>query len=187
MDLLQVALVVLLAALAIGVVIWPIVRPTRNAVSSKPAGDQALSELIAKRDAALRAVKDLEFDYQTGKVSRDDFPAYEQTLKEQAIAAIQAVDDYQGRQRQLAATREAELDAALEAQIAALRRTPAATPHVVNSNGHPTTTGSTVDAAAAPQGAPAPHFCPQCGHAAATDDRFCARCGTSLAPVTPAG
>ncbi len=170
MDLVQIALIVLLAAVAIGAVVWPILRPVR----SKPAAlaaDPILAELLAKRETALRAVKDLEFDYQTGKVSNEDYPAYDRALKEQAVAAIQAVDDYQGRQQQATAEHRAELDAALEAEIATIRGTAAA------GNGRPG------GATAGSPDAVSPKFCPQCGQPTQPGGRFCANCGSALTPV----
>lgn len=56
MDFVLVVLIVLLAVVAIGAVIWPILRPVRTKTSSV-AADQTLSELLSKREAALRAVK----------------------------------------------------------------------------------------------------------------------------------
>lgn len=182
MDILQVVLIVLLAALAIGAVIWPILRPTRNKKLDL-ASDQTLAELTAKRDAALRAVKDLEFDNQTGKVSREDFPVYERALKEQAVAAIQAVDDYQNQQRYALAARQTELDATLEAEIAALRRAPPTAAPEAGTNGHPTDallTPGTADGLVS-------RFCPQCGRPVQPSDRFCALCGAALVPVATVG
>jgi hypothetical protein len=182
MELLQAILIALLAAGAIGAVIWPILRPARNQAAAAPA-DLTLDELTAKRDAALRAVKDLEFDFQTGKVAREDYPIYEQTLKEQAIAAIQAVDDYQNHQRQADRARRTELDVALEGDIAALRRTPSQAIPDAGSNGHP----AGMSSAPGPAAVPAPHFCPQCGRPAQGGDRFCAHCGAALVPAAAVG
>lgn len=182
MEPLQAILIALLAVVAIGAVIWPILRPTRNKAIAATT-DLTLDELTAKRDAALRAVKDLEFDFQTGKVAREDYPVYEQTLKEQAIAAIQAVDDYQNHQRRADTARRAELDAALEGDIAALRRTSSQAIPDAGSNGHSAVTPSATD----PAGVPAPHFCPQCGRPVQGGDRFCAHCGAALVPATAVG
>ncbi len=178
MDPLQLVLTALLAVVAIGAVVWPILRPPRPDLADVPA-NQELAELTAKRDAALRAVKDLEFDYQTGKVSQEDYVVYERALKAQAVTAIQAVDTYQGHQQDTLAAARAELDTALEAQIAALRRTPPApTPR---TNGHTATTPAAAVAAAEAGDDGSATFCPQCGQGVHAGDRFCAHCGTTLA------
>lgn len=173
MDPLQLVLTALLAVVAIGAVVWPILRPPRPDLANVPA-NQELAELTAKRDAALRAVKDLEFDYQTGKVSQEDYVVYERTLKAQAVTAIQAVDTYQSHQQDSMAAARAELDTALEAQIAALRRTP-------RTNGHTATTPAAAVAAAEAGDDGSATFCPQCGQGVHAGDRFCAHCGTTLA------
>lgn len=186
MDFVQAVLIVLLAVLAIGAVIWPMLRPTRHKAVAVTA-DQTLAELTAQRDAALRAVKDLEFDFQTGKVSGEDYPVYAQALKEQAVAAIQAVDDYQNDQRQAVMARQTALDVALEAEIAAMRRTAPAPLPDAGGNGHPAPGQAKTDVANMAASQPPTNFCPQCGNPVKGDDRFCAHCGTALAPVSMPG
>lgn len=183
MDPLLIISTVVLAVVAIGVVVWPILRPPRASLANAPA-NQELAELTAKRDAALRAVKDLDFDFQTGKVSQEDYLVYESALKAQAVAAIQTVDDYQNQQQHTAAAAHSELDAALEAQIAALRRTPSAPASATSTNGHTETTPPVVAAATQTDDIGAANFCRQCGQPVHGGDRFCAHCGTAL--VSPA-
>lgn len=180
MDPLQLVLTALLAVVAIGAVVWPILRPPRPDPANVPA-NQELAELTAKRDAALRAVKDLEFDYQTGKVSQEDYVVYERALKAQAVTAIQAVDAYQGYQQDTMAAARAELDTALEAQIAALRRTPPVPASTPRANGHTATTSAAAVAAAEAGDDGSATFCPQCGQGVHAGDRFCAHCGATLA------
>lgn len=186
MDVVLVVLIVLMAAVAIGAVIWPILRPTR-ATAGTVANDQVLADLVSKREAALRAVKDLEFDYQTGKVSSTDYPIYERNLKEQAVATIQAVDDYQSRQRQAAAAKQAELETALEAEITGLRRTQTTTSPEPAANGHPVVALPATDSSPTAVDRSAPKFCPQCGRPVQPGDLFCASCGAALVSVAVPG
>ncbi len=48
--------------------------------------------LAEERDRALGALKELEFDHRTGKVSDDDYRALVGPLRQQAAAALKALD-----------------------------------------------------------------------------------------------
>ena len=56
-----------------------------------PAERRAL-ELAEERDRALAALKELEFDHRTGKVSDEDYRAQVGPLRARALAALRAVD-----------------------------------------------------------------------------------------------
>jgi len=49
-------------------------------------------ELAEERDRALAALKELEFDHRTGKVTDDDYRAQVGPLRRRAAAALRAVD-----------------------------------------------------------------------------------------------
>ncbi len=151
----------ILLALSLLAIVWPLLRerpePEQAApelLSPEMAPADPLVELQAQRDSLYQAIKELEFDYQVGKVSEADYQAFDSQLKEQAVAVLREIDTLQ------AAEADPNLDARLEAEIAALRR-----------NGH----------AVAGPGAAGHGFCPQCGEGVKAGDRFCARCGAAIA------
>jgi hypothetical protein len=47
--------------------------------------------LVEERDRALAALRELELDHRTGKVSDEDYRALHTSLRQQAAAALQAV------------------------------------------------------------------------------------------------
>jgi hypothetical protein len=163
----------LVAALAIsGVALVFVVRPL---LEPGPAAvvldDDRLTELLARKDAALTAIKDLEFDYRVGKIEEEDYQRLDQRLRRQAIALIQQIEKL--------APESATLDERLEAEIARLRRTqdrvaPQAAP-----------AAAVVAPAAAP---PRPaRFCTNCGAPLEPNHKFCAQCGAPVAgPVAVA-
>lgn len=156
----SVALLVV-AVIAVG---WPLWRERRQPALLEEtltveADADPLAELVDRRDSIYKALKELEFDYQVGKVSDADFQAFSTQLKSQAVAVLKEIDALQ------AIGIDPELDARIEAEIAALRR-----------NGR-------AEVAVAPVAAPeaaAAAFCPQCGRQARPGDRFCSRCGAPL-------
>jgi hypothetical protein len=96
---------VLTAALVLGALlavaaVWFVARPfLRHAV-----GDDRVSEpepgrlaLGEERDRALAALKELEFDHRTGKVSDEDYRSLVGELRRAAADALRALDLGRGR------------------------------------------------------------------------------------------
>jgi hypothetical protein len=164
---------VVAALISVGAVLWslwPLLQPGRAHLVLE---DDRLTDLLARKDAALTAIKDLEFDYRVGKMSEEDFQRVNERLRRQAIGLMEQLDKV--------APESAMLDAELEAQILKLRKTraqaaPAATMPV---------------RAAAPVNGPVTlrtptRFCTSCGHPLEPAHKFCANCGTPAGQPAPA-
>ncbi len=144
---------ILLSATALAFVLWPLLR--REPPPMLLENDR-LTELLGRKDAVLQAIKDLEFDYQVGKVSEEDFHRFNQELRRQAIRLIQQIEHE--------APQVASLDERLEAEIARLRRTRA--------------DGDTPASSPPP---PSTRYCTHCGQPLEASHRFCSHCGQPAA------
>jgi hypothetical protein len=70
----------------------PEVRPEQDRLGEPgPAGRRRL-ELAEERDRALAALKELEFDHRTGKVSDEDYAELIGPLRRQAANVLRALD-----------------------------------------------------------------------------------------------
>jgi hypothetical protein len=65
----------------------PLVRP--RPAGAPPATDDEL-QLLERRERALGALRELEFDHRTGKITSDDYTALLGRLRAEAAAAVQA-------------------------------------------------------------------------------------------------
>lgn len=126
--------------------------------------DDRLSDLLARKDSALRAIKELEFDHQVGKIDAADYQRLNDRLRRQAITLLQQLEQI--------TPLSAALDEQLEAEIAQRRQAKPA-PTLIKPASVPT-----IQPVAAAAGAA--HFCTQCGTRLDTSFKFCANCG---APV----
>jgi hypothetical protein len=93
-----VAAIVVAAILAVAAVLW-VARPFLRSPGVEAASGAALQpaelerlRLIEERDRALGALKELEFDHRTGKISDGDYRALVGTLRREAADALQALD-----------------------------------------------------------------------------------------------
>ena len=87
--------VVLAAVLAAGLVIWvarPFLVATRGEETLADGAEIERLRLLDERDRALAALKELEFDHRTGKISEADYAALVGALRAEAAAALAALD-----------------------------------------------------------------------------------------------
>jgi hypothetical protein len=95
-EALALALGAVLAAACVVYVARPLLRP-RAAVPAAPdpEGERRL-RLLEERDRALAALKELEFDHRTGKISDEDYRELVGPLRRQAGEALRGLE-HEGR------------------------------------------------------------------------------------------
>lgn len=144
------AIALALSLLAIGYVLRPL-------LDSRPMpivpDDDRLTELLARKDSVMTAIKDLEFDYRLGKLTEADYQRYDQRLRRQAIAYMKQIEAI--------APESTEMDATLEAEVARRRKT---------------------NAAGAPRPPETILLCPDCHQPIDATHKFCPHCGASVTP-----
>ncbi len=143
----------------------PILKHARR-VSAPPSltsEQERLDDLLANRDAAFQALRELSFDHRVGKITDEDFVAFEAHLKRNAAETLRALDDWDGEA-------EDDLDQVLERAIQTRKQYMARD----RDSGRPTEDDDRI--------------CSKCGRPASATDRFCGGCGTPLsdspAPTT---
>jgi cytochrome c-type biogenesis protein CcmH/NrfG len=71
---------------------YPIVRRDRTYAPDQLDGLAVAQELRAEKDTLLRAIKDLEFDLASGKLSNEDYSAMRSKYEARAMAVLQELD-----------------------------------------------------------------------------------------------
>jgi hypothetical protein len=84
-----------LAVASVVLVALPFMRepqPQDDALARPDESEQRRLALAEERDRALAALKELEFDHRTGKVSDDDYRELVGPLRRRAAEALRALD-----------------------------------------------------------------------------------------------
>lgn len=179
-----VALALIFSTLALVYVLWPLLKSGPAPVMVE---NDRLSDLLARKDATLAAIKELEFDYHVGKLSDDDYQRYDQRLRRQAVALIQQIEQIAPEsstvdkelEQEIARRRKATptqsptqkvSDTAIEAEIARRRKTPALT---------------TASVMQATTGVAPLRFCTNCGNRLESQHKFCGVCGAPAGNALP--
>lgn len=118
-------LISVVGVVAVGYVIWPLFR--RMSAFSPPVGEE-LADLLTRKEVALEAIRELEFDHSVGKIEDADFERFDRILRNRAMRLIDQVDGMSGGSDS-PATQTAILDEQLEQVIADRRRVEATPPH----------------------------------------------------------
>jgi hypothetical protein len=88
-------LAVLLALACVAFVARPFLRepaPEDDSLAELPPAERERVRLAEERDRALAALKELEFDHRTGKISDEDYRALVGPLRRQAAEALRALE-----------------------------------------------------------------------------------------------
>jgi NADH pyrophosphatase NudC (nudix superfamily) len=125
-------------------------------------------ELGSRKDSLLTAIKDIEFDYGLGKLSREDYEELHGKYRSEAAGLLKEIDS-------LGAGAEAEGGYEdLEREIRAQRG------KYVSSYDDEELEKEILRAREASWNESPERYCPKCGSGRAQDDQFCSKCGAKL-------
>jgi DNA repair exonuclease SbcCD ATPase subunit len=139
---------ILLTALTFAFIVYPLFRTKWRSVRSGPS--DRLHELHSRRDTTYSMLKELEFDFQSGILSEDDYRELEAKYKKQGISLLKSIDNLK---------EGSELDEEIERQVQGLRQGKRQAQGLHQGKGQ---------------------FCTQCGTKHRESDLFCSQCGTEL-------
>ncbi len=164
---------ILLATGATYYVLRPILRPTVPALGRVTSGDDEGDDPdddLSPQAVALRALKEIEFDRATGKLSDADYDDLHAKYQAAALAALR-------HESAPSAVRRAPEDAPRAPLTAHGARCPVDGPRPERDAVFCSACGRRLGGG----GGPAAGYCTRCGTALETDARYCSRCGSRVA------
>ena len=151
---------VLIAGAIITFIALPLFASSRAQDENEPT---ALETLMSQRDAAYDAMRDLDFDFQTGKLSDVDYNALRDKAKSRAAVVLQQLDAVQVQDHQL--EQEIMQRRAAKPTVASAPADDAIEQEIAKRRG---------------KSATANMACKNCGTPYKSGDQFCAKCGNKL-------
>lgn len=147
----------LLTVLTFAIVTLPFFRKRLRPISA--VTDEESQELFFKRDTTYAMLKELEFDYQSGVLTEEDYHDLEDRYKRKGISILKNIDSL---------PEDSKIDALIEKQVSRLRQRKS-----VNVSDE---IEDKISSLRQSKG----RFCPQCGTKHQPDARFCGQCGVKL-------
>lgn len=90
-NFLQLILVILILV-AVGIPLFSKLPPRRLFAPLDPA-EEEFKHLLVRKEEVLLAIKELELDFKTDKISKPDFEALQQKLEEEAVGLLEKIDE----------------------------------------------------------------------------------------------
>jgi hypothetical protein len=161
-----------LAAVLVGVAaLWLVLQPLLRPRTSPSLPFEPLDPEETPKGIALAALKEIEFDRETGKLSDDD---YELLKAKYTVAAVEAL-----RREQVEAVSN-DVEALIATKVRSLRSATATTASDTSPLSPASGSGPACDTCG-PRPEPDAVFCSTCGRRL-TAHQYCDRCGAGLAP-----
>lgn len=82
---------ILLVSAVLAAIGYPLFVQPKAAVGTVEDGDE-YHKLVAKKEAAFVALKDLDFDHKTGKIDDADFDQLKARYEDEAVAVLRRID-----------------------------------------------------------------------------------------------
>jgi hypothetical protein len=156
------------AAMLLGLgVIWLVLQPLVRPGPVRPATYVPPDPEETRRGVALAALREIEFDRETGKLSDTDYAVLKARYTSEAVAALRADDATSG-----ATDIESLIAARTRALTGNAPACPACGPRPEPDAIFCSHCGRRIDSL---------HDCARCGAAVPRDGRYCEQCGTSVA------
>lgn len=133
-----------------------------------------IEALMAKKAALVQTLRDLEYDYETAKITTEDYKRFRRSCERQAVGIMRRLDTIHGGKDWRAEIERLLQDSSI----------PQPSAHSDEASRQAQETPPANKVATAPDASsaliPGNLPCPKCATPLRTDDKFCSQCGTPL-------
>ena len=101
----------LISLAAVAFIIYPLLK-RENSITEKERVEDESGDSVLKKESVYASLKEVEFDYQTGKLSRQDYQGLRSDLESMALSLLKKADrakEEKGRSRTIEEEIEAEV------------------------------------------------------------------------------
>lgn len=148
----------IIAVTAFALVAFPLFQRREEPELALQPLDIEVDDLHSRREAVYSAIKELDFEYQLGNLSQDDYQDLRNQYRQKAASVLKEMDEISEVTPQSPDDRPTREDE-IEEVVRSLRAKGGQKPARSKAKAR---------------------FCPQCGAPAGQADHFCASCGSSL-------
>ena len=165
-----------IAAVLLGLVtLWLVLQPLIRPRPSRSLPLEPLDPEETRKGVALAALKEIEFDRETGKLSDEDYELLKAKYTGEAVDALRGEEAGAG---------SSDLEALIAARVRSLRSAPANPPSATHPPLAATPGSGPLCDHCGPRPEPDAVFCSTCGRSLTAQRHYCDRCGAGLVPAS---
>ncbi|MBI5788243.1 MAG: hypothetical protein HZA78_05250 [Candidatus Schekmanbacteria bacterium] len=86
------AVKILLVLISMGCLIWPFLPQKKGQAQAADPQDASKHKFLQQKELTYAALKELDFDYNMGKLSEEDYRLLTQQYKQKAAGILQSID-----------------------------------------------------------------------------------------------
>lgn len=135
-------------------------------INSSNTLEHKLRRLNSEKESHYAALKELDFDYSMGKLSREDYDELEKKYKAEALAVLKQIDNIQLK------TNKLNLEEETEKEIKAVRESKLTDDEIIEKE--------ILKARQSNIKVTSGLICSECGNEYKSSDRFCSNCGARV-------
>lgn len=135
-----------------------------------------ISSLMAERDRVINALRELDFDFNLGKIPAEDYPDQRASLLQKGAEILKKLDELSLTPNPSPTGRGASVEDRIEKAVAARRADASAQPAQLSDDD----IESMIATRRKARKEKSAGFCPRCGKSILVSDRFCPSCGKAL-------
>ncbi len=113
----------LISLAAVAFIIYPLLKG-ENGVAEEKRADNGLEDIALGKESVYANLKELEFDYQTGKLSRQDYQELRSDLESMALSLLKRADGVKEEK-----DRHKTIDEEIELEVFKVRKKKGLSPH----------------------------------------------------------
>jgi F0F1-type ATP synthase membrane subunit b/b' len=91
------AIFVILVIVVSVFVMQPLLQSKNKSRQKKISSNHVAGDLLERKETVYAAIKEIEFDYQMGKLSEEDYNSLRQQYKDEAVSILKKLDTFQSQ------------------------------------------------------------------------------------------
>jgi len=119
----------LISLAAVVFIIYPLLK-RENSIAEKKRVDDGSGDMALRKESVYASLKELEFDYQTGKLSREDYEGLRSDLENMALSLLKKADRVKEEK-----DRHKTTDEEIELEVLKVRKKKGLPPHKKRGEG----------------------------------------------------
>lgn len=178
MGIIDIALITIIIAASVAYIAMPIIKKDDSGEIPVAFDHESIS-LEEEKEESYNAIKEAEFDYETGKLSEEDYSIIKEKYAGKAVEAMQKLEENKKQEKQIPAAKAGQAETGHQTSEKKKSKTAVATCAHCGA-GLPSDAKFCQSCGKTAEPQAQANFCPKCGEKHKKGAKFCQSCGQHI-------